>query len=210
MRISAGRASRRSGHPGRQRRHVRQRIYLRPALLWRSASGNRGAPPRARLCPARQPGTIGIRGRPIQPEGSSARPRDAEVRLRPARRRRAQLVPRRRLSRLSQDPPAARQILPAGRSGRKTGGGVRGRCQKRARRGLGQSAKPDSAHAQKINPKRANHAHMFGSADRHDRRFLRRPYFFDDGLDAGGDEVRGLHHMSFVRAGSPTNMNGRC
>lgn len=58
-------------------------------------------------------------------------------------------------------------------------------------------AKPH-AHAQKINPKRDNHRDLFGQADT-DRRFVRRPYFFDDGLDAGGDEVRGLHHMSFAR-----------
>ena len=31
------------------------------------------------------------------------------------------------------------------------------------------------------------------------RHFFRRPYFFDDGLDASGGELRGLHHVSFVR-----------
>ena len=58
-------------------------------------------------------------------------------------------------------------------------------------------AKPH-AHAQKINPRREGHRDLFGRIDT-DRRFLRRPYFFDDGLDAGGDERRGVHHMSFVR-----------
>lgn len=54
------------------------------------------------------------------------------------------------------------------------------------------------AHAPKINPRRPNHVDLFGMADT-DRRFLRRPYFFNDGLDGDGEEVRGLHHMSFVR-----------
>jgi deferrochelatase/peroxidase EfeB len=58
-------------------------------------------------------------------------------------------------------------------------------------------AKPH-AHAQKINPKRDNHRDLFGRVDV-DRRFIRRPYFFDDGLDETGDEMRGVHHMSFVR-----------
>ncbi len=53
------------------------------------------------------------------------------------------------------------------------------------------------AHAPKINPRR-NHPDLFGTMD-NERRFLRRPYFFNDGLDAEGEEVRGLHHMSFVR-----------
>jgi deferrochelatase/peroxidase EfeB len=53
------------------------------------------------------------------------------------------------------------------------------------------------SHSQKINPHR-NHPDLFGMSDE-ERRFLRRPYFFDDGLDARGEEVRGLHHLSFVR-----------
>lgn len=53
------------------------------------------------------------------------------------------------------------------------------------------------AHAPKINPRR-DHPDLFGRMDT-SRRFLRRPYFFDDGLDANGVEVRGLHHLSFVR-----------
>ena len=53
------------------------------------------------------------------------------------------------------------------------------------------------AHAPKINPRR-DHPDLFGFMDE-SRRFLRRPYFFDDGLDATGEEVRGLHHLSFAR-----------
>lgn len=54
------------------------------------------------------------------------------------------------------------------------------------------------AHAAKINPRRANHLDLFDMDDL-ERRFLRRPYFFDDGLDADGVELRGLHHLSFAR-----------
>lgn len=54
-----------------------------------------------------------------------------------------------------------------------------------------------AAHAQKMNPKRPG-PDLFGAMDE-SRRFLRRPYFFNDGLDANGDEVRGLHHLSFAR-----------
>lgn len=53
------------------------------------------------------------------------------------------------------------------------------------------------AHAPKINPRR-DHPDLFGFMDI-SRRFLRRPYFFNDGLDANGEEVRGLHHLSFAR-----------
>lgn len=58
-------------------------------------------------------------------------------------------------------------------------------------------ASPHTAHAQKMNPDRP-HPDLFGRMDK-SRRFLRRPYFFNDGLDAHGDEVRGLHHLSFAR-----------
>ncbi|HEX8285751.1 MAG TPA: Dyp-type peroxidase domain-containing protein [Pyrinomonadaceae bacterium] len=59
-------------------------------------------------------------------------------------------------------------------------------------------AKPNPhAHAPKINPRR-DRPDLFGLMDT-SRRFLRRPYFFNDGLDADGEEVRGLHHLSFVR-----------
>lgn len=53
------------------------------------------------------------------------------------------------------------------------------------------------SHAPKINPRR-DEPDLFGFMD-NSRRFLRRPYFFNDGLDAKGDEVRGIHHLSFVR-----------
>jgi deferrochelatase/peroxidase EfeB len=53
------------------------------------------------------------------------------------------------------------------------------------------------AHAPKINPRRPD-ADLFGTMD-DTRRFLRRPYFFDDGLDSDGEEIRGIHHLSFVR-----------
>lgn len=54
------------------------------------------------------------------------------------------------------------------------------------------------AHAAKINPRRPNHRDLFDMDDL-ERRFLRRPYFFDDGVDADGQELRGLHHLSFAR-----------
>jgi deferrochelatase/peroxidase EfeB len=57
---------------------------------------------------------------------------------------------------------------------------------------------PAAAHAEKMNPRRPGHSDLFGIADT-DRRFLRRPYFFDEGLDPRGEEIRGVHHLSFVR-----------
>ncbi|WP_158266614.1 Dyp-type peroxidase [Allosphingosinicella deserti] len=54
------------------------------------------------------------------------------------------------------------------------------------------------SHVAKINPRRTNHLDLFDMDDL-ERRFLRRPYFFDDGLDAAGEELRGLHHLSFAR-----------
>ena len=54
------------------------------------------------------------------------------------------------------------------------------------------------SHVAKINPRRPNHFDLFGMDDL-ERRFLRRPYFFDDGLDIAVDELRGLHHLSFAR-----------
>lgn len=54
------------------------------------------------------------------------------------------------------------------------------------------------AHAQKMNPRRPNHFDLFGKAD-DERRFFRRPYFYDDGLDPDGLERRGVHHLSFAR-----------
>ena len=53
------------------------------------------------------------------------------------------------------------------------------------------------SHAPKINPRR-DHPDLFGIKD-DSRRLLRRPYFFNDGLDANADEVRGIHHLSFAR-----------
>jgi deferrochelatase/peroxidase EfeB len=54
-----------------------------------------------------------------------------------------------------------------------------------------------NAHAIKMNPRRKE-PDLFGMLDE-SRRILRRPYFFDDGLDADGTETRGLHHLSFAR-----------
>jgi deferrochelatase/peroxidase EfeB len=54
-----------------------------------------------------------------------------------------------------------------------------------------------TSHAPKINPKRID-PDLFGMMDE-SRRFLRRPYFFNDGLDSDGEEIRGLHHISFAR-----------
>jgi deferrochelatase/peroxidase EfeB len=53
------------------------------------------------------------------------------------------------------------------------------------------------AHSPKMNPRRDD-PDLFGIMDQ-SRRILRRPYFFDDGLDEAGEEVRGLHHLSFAR-----------
>jgi deferrochelatase/peroxidase EfeB len=54
------------------------------------------------------------------------------------------------------------------------------------------------AHAPKMNPRR-DRPDLFGMMDDR-RRILRRPYFFNDGLDEAGEEVRGLHHLSFARS----------
>jgi deferrochelatase/peroxidase EfeB len=54
------------------------------------------------------------------------------------------------------------------------------------------------SHAAKINSRRTNHLELFDMDDL-ERSFLRRPYFFDDGLDAAGEEMRGFHHLSFAR-----------
>lgn len=54
------------------------------------------------------------------------------------------------------------------------------------------------SHSAKMNPRRPDHRDLFDVNDL-ERRFLRRPYFFDDGLDADGVEQRGLHHLSFAR-----------
>lgn len=59
------------------------------------------------------------------------------------------------------------------------------------------AAPPPHSHAPKINPRR-DHPDLFGMMDV-SRRILRRPYFFNDGLDAKGEENRGIHHLSFAR-----------
>ena len=53
------------------------------------------------------------------------------------------------------------------------------------------------SHALKMNPRRQK-PDLFDIKD-DTRRFLRRPYFFDDGIDSNGEELRGVHHISFVR-----------
>jgi deferrochelatase/peroxidase EfeB len=56
---------------------------------------------------------------------------------------------------------------------------------------------PSCSHKIKMNPKRVQ-PDVLGIKD-DDRQMLRRPYFYNDGLDASGEECRGVHHMSFVR-----------
>jgi deferrochelatase/peroxidase EfeB len=56
---------------------------------------------------------------------------------------------------------------------------------------------PAHCHKFKMNPRRER-PDLFGIRDE-DRQMLRRPYFYDDGLDVRGCEQRGVHHMSFVR-----------
>jgi deferrochelatase/peroxidase EfeB len=53
------------------------------------------------------------------------------------------------------------------------------------------------AHAHKMNLKRKGHDFLGITDD--ERRLLRRPYFFNDGLDSSGLELRGVHHLSFAR-----------
>lgn len=54
-----------------------------------------------------------------------------------------------------------------------------------------------SSHSPKMNPRRTE-ADLFGAHD-DSRRFLRRPYFFTEGVAESGEELRGLHHLSFAR-----------
>lgn len=61
--------------------------------------------------------------------------------------------------------------------------------------------KPDpkpNSHGSKMNPRRGDHLDLFDCQDE-ERRFLRRPYFFNDGIDSTGEEIRGVHHLSFSR-----------
>lgn len=57
-------------------------------------------------------------------------------------------------------------------------------------------AAPQS-HKCKVNPRRTA-PDLFGIKD-DDRQILRRPYFYDDGVDSTRQELRGVHHLSFVR-----------
>jgi deferrochelatase/peroxidase EfeB len=63
--------------------------------------------------------------------------------------------------------------------------------------GVRHDVHPDDSHGPKMNPRREA-PDFTGTLDA-SRHFFRRPYFFDDGLDAAGGELRGLHHLSFVR-----------
>lgn len=56
---------------------------------------------------------------------------------------------------------------------------------------------PPNCHKYKVNPNR-DVPDLFGIKD-DERQILRRPYFYDDGLDARGHDLRGVHHLSFVR-----------
>jgi deferrochelatase/peroxidase EfeB len=59
------------------------------------------------------------------------------------------------------------------------------------------SGAPPPCHKYKMNPKRKM-LDLFGLND-DDRQILRRPYFYDDGLDSAGHELRGVHHLSFAK-----------
>jgi deferrochelatase/peroxidase EfeB len=63
--------------------------------------------------------------------------------------------------------------------------------------GVRLNAPPPCSHAFKLNPRR-NVPDLMGMLDK-DRQILRRPYFYDDGIDDDGQELRGLHHLSFTR-----------
>ncbi|HZQ44644.1 MAG TPA: Dyp-type peroxidase [Acidobacteriaceae bacterium] len=56
---------------------------------------------------------------------------------------------------------------------------------------------PPCSHAFKLNPRRKT-PDLMGILDQQ-RQILRRPYFYDDGVDKDGIELRGLHHLSFTR-----------
>lgn len=55
-----------------------------------------------------------------------------------------------------------------------------------------------NAHVQKMNPRRST-PDLLGVRDE-SRRIVRRPFFFNDGLNANGEEIRGVHHISFTRS----------
>jgi deferrochelatase/peroxidase EfeB len=56
---------------------------------------------------------------------------------------------------------------------------------------------PPQCHKMKMNPLRIG-PDILGIND-DDRQILRRPYFYDDGLNEAGQELRGIHHLSFAR-----------
>ena len=62
-------------------------------------------------------------------------------------------------------------------------------------------APPPCSHAFKLNPRR-NVPDLMGLLD-NERPILRRPYFYDDGIDDEGEELRGVHHLSFTRQLGP-------
>jgi deferrochelatase/peroxidase EfeB len=59
------------------------------------------------------------------------------------------------------------------------------------------SGTPLTAHIRKVQPRRS-YADLFGCHDL-ERRFLRRPYPFFDGVDANGSVICGLHFIAYMR-----------
>ncbi|WP_316846513.1 Dyp-type peroxidase [Pedobacter psychrodurus] len=57
---------------------------------------------------------------------------------------------------------------------------------------------PLNAHIRKVQPRRQT-PDMFGKNDL-DRRFLRRPYPFFDGVDENGKSINGLHFLAFMKS----------
>ncbi len=57
---------------------------------------------------------------------------------------------------------------------------------------------PLTAHIRKVQPRRPN-PDLFGINDQ-ERRFLRRPYPFFDGLEPGGQAINGLHFLAFMKS----------
>lgn len=57
---------------------------------------------------------------------------------------------------------------------------------------------PLNAHVRKVQPRRPE-PDLFGLPDT-DRRFLRRPYPYFEGLDSGGEVVTGLHFLAFMKS----------
>jgi deferrochelatase/peroxidase EfeB len=65
------------------------------------------------------------------------------------------------------------------------------------RKGERLQPRPRESHSFKLHPNRPD-ADLFDCHD-NERRFVRRPYFYFQGVDQDGSELRGLHHISFVR-----------